>query len=153
VNAPGATTWHDESRLARTITWMAASIALFVALAAPLGYLWLTYSGEAKEATIAARLHAAFVTQVVSSSADWRRDVDGLIETDLTPGSLPEQRSILDLSHEEVARSGADVASPTLEREAPLLGREGPVGTVRVTRSLRPVLWVMLLVGGAGRYR
>ncbi len=145
--AAHATTWHDESRLARTITWMAASIALVVALAAPLGYLWLTYSGEAKEATIAARLHAAFVTQVVSSSSNWQRDVAGLIEADLAPGALPEQRSILDLSHAEVARSGADVASPTLQRQAPLLGREGPVGTVKVTRSLRPVLWLMLLVG------
>jgi diguanylate cyclase len=147
VEAAHATTWHDESRLARTITWMAAAFALFVALAAPLGYLWLAVSGEAKEATIAARLHAAFVTQVVSSSADWRRDVAGLIETDLAPGALPEVRSILDLSHVEVARSGPDVASPTLQREAPLLGREGPVGTVKVTRSLRPVLWVMVLVG------
>ncbi len=147
MKAPHATTWHDESRLARTITWMAASFALFVALAAPLGYLWLTVSGEAKEATIAARLHAAFVTQVVSSSTHWQRDVAGLIETDLAPGALPEQRSILDLTRAEVARSGADVAWPTLEREVPLLGREGPVGSVKVTRSLRPVLWMMLLVG------
>ena len=142
-----SSTWRNESRLARNITWMAASIALCVALVGPAGYYWLTFSGEAKEAAVAARLHAAFVTQVVSTSDHWQRDVAGLIETDLTPGALPEQRSIQDTAGSVVARSGPAVATPTLRSEATLVGREGPVGMVVVSRSLRPVLWSTLLVG------
>ena len=144
--APTAS-WQGQSRLVRNLSLMAAMIALVVALAAPIGFFWLTYRAELREATVAARLHAAFVTQVASTSDDWQRDVPSLIEANLTPSDLPEVRSILDMLGKEIARSDAPLAAPTLSGAAFVAGHQGPVGRVVVTRSLRPVLLHTGLVG------
>ncbi|MBC8008397.1 MAG: hypothetical protein H7X76_10165, partial [Prolixibacteraceae bacterium] len=129
---------------------MAAMIAVVVALAAPAGFFWLSYRAEAKEAVVAARLHAAFVTQVASTSDDWRRDVPILIESNLTPSELPEVRYIRDASGMEIAHSGRPLSAPTISGSAVVAGREGPVGTVIVTRSMKPVVLSTLLVAALG---
>ena len=131
--------WEGQARLVRNLSAMAAIIAVVVALAAPAGFLWLTYRAETREATVAARLHAAFVTQVASTSEDWQRDAPSLIEADLTPSDLPEVRTIGAMSGHEIARSNAPLAAPTLSGTAVIVGRQGPIGQVVVTRSLRPV--------------
>ena len=144
--APTAS-WQGQSRLVRNLSLMAAVMAAVVALAAPIGFFWLTYRAESKEATVAARLHAAFVTQVASTSEDWQRDVPSLIEANLTPSDLPEVRTIRDVSDHEIARSDAPLAAPTLSGTAVVAGRQGPVGQVVVTRSLQPILLHTGLVG------
>jgi diguanylate cyclase (GGDEF)-like protein/PAS domain S-box-containing protein len=155
VSHPAHGAWHDEARLARLVTWIAAAIALTVAAAGPAGYLWLSVRGERNESAIAARLHAAFVTQAINvASGDWRDDVSGLIETELSASALPEQRLIVDAAGDTVAASGDAVPTPRLLQSAPLPGRAGVVGHVMVVRSLRPLLWralpVALLSGALG---
>ena len=118
----------------------AVAVSGLVAVVAPLGFFMLAQDGEERESAVAARLHAAFLTQVVvRSGSDWKRDIDGLIETNLAPGVLPERRSVLDAAGQSIYHSGPAVAAPLLTSRAPLLGTEGPVGEVRVERSLRPV--------------
>ena len=139
--------WESQSRLVRNLSLMAAMIAVVVALAAPVGFFWLTYRAESKEATVAARLHAAFVTQVASTSEQWQREVPALIDANLAPSDLPEVRTIRDASGTEIARSDAPLAAPTLSGTAVVAGRQGPVGLIVVTRSLRPVLLTTAFVG------
>ena len=144
------TSWQAQSRLVRNLSLMAAIIAVAVALTAPFGFFWLSYQSEAKEAVVAARLYAAFVTQVASTSDDWQRDVPVLIEATLTPSDLPEVRYILDAAGLEVAHSGPPISAPAFSGNAVVAGREGPVGTVVVTRSMKPVLLSTLLVAALG---
>ncbi len=132
MNKPGTVktrVWQDESRLATVVTWIATTTALIVALAAPLGYFLLSREAEVRDAAMAARLHAAFVTQLVSASPDdWRQDVGGLLETDLAPSDVPEQRRVEDSAHHLLATAGAVLHGPVVERAALVTGPEGPVG-------------------------
>ncbi len=133
----------QRRKRARGPLWLlafACAVSGVVAIAAPTGYFWLTRHAEMRESAVAARLHAAFLTQVVvRSGPQWPRDIEGLIEADLAGGSLPERRSVLDAKGTPISHSGPPVAPPLLTSHAPLLGVDGPVGTVRVERSLRPV--------------
>ncbi len=139
--------WRDEAGLAAAVTWIAASIAIIVAAAGPLGYFWLSYQAEINESAIAARLHAAFVTQAIGDAGgEWRAAVSGLIEAELGASWLPEQRSIVDRAGATISSSGPAVAAPTVSQRAALIARHGQVGEVVVTRSLRPLLWRTLLV-------
>jgi diguanylate cyclase len=139
--------WRARSRGVRWILGFAVVVSSLVAIAAPLGYFMLTRQAEERESIVAARLHAAFLTQVVMRSGDdWRGDIQGLIESDLAPGVLPERRSVVDLTGLEVSHSEALAEPPLLTSRAPLLGADGPVGEVRVVRSLRPVMHKTLLV-------
>jgi hypothetical protein len=144
MNKPGTVktrVWQDESRLATVVTWIATTTALIVALAAPLGYFLLSREAELRDAAMAARLHAAFVTQLVSASPDdWRQDVGGLLDTDLAPSDVPEQRRVEDSAHVVLATAGAVLHGPVVERAALVTGPEGPVGAVVIARSLKPIL-------------
>ena len=144
MNKPGTVktrVWQDESRLATVVTWIATTTALIVALAAPVGYFLLSREAELRDAAMAARLHAAFVTQLVSASPDeWRQDVGGLLDTDLAPSDVPEQRRVEDSAHHLLATAGAVLQGPVVERAALVMGPEGPVGEVVIARSLQPIL-------------
>ena len=139
--------WASEGRLAQILTWLAASIAVLIAVATPLGFFWLSYEAESRESAIAARLHAAFVTQAVAGAGrDWERSIEGLIETELGVSGLPEQRSIVGGDGHLVSSSGPAVAAPTLTQAVPLATGAGELGTIVVVRSIRPILWRTAIV-------
>ena len=128
-------------RGARWIVGFAAGIAVVIAIAPPLGYFLLTHQAEKRESEIAARLHTAFLTQVVLRSGNtWQRDIEGLIEADLAPGQLPEQRTVRDTSGSVVSKTGPTLQAPVIASSTTLLGTEGPVGEVTVERSVRPIV-------------
>ena len=144
---PAADRWSSGGRLPLILTLIAASISLVIALATPLGYFWLSYEAASRESAIAARLHAAFVTQAIGSdTSQWERSVDGLIEADLSASELPEQRSIMASDGHQVSTSGPAVAAPTLTQRAPLTSSTGDVGTIVVVRSIQPILWRTAIV-------
>jgi diguanylate cyclase (GGDEF)-like protein/PAS domain S-box-containing protein len=144
-------TLRSQSRFARLIGWIAGSIATIVAVSLPAGFFWLSYSAQITETTIAARLHAAFVTQaIVASQGDWRREVGGLIDLPLTPTELPEARLIRDHTGSVVTHSEGEPQAPTLTRHAELVGRDGPVGRIEVVRSLVPLLVQTAVVAALG---
>jgi diguanylate cyclase (GGDEF)-like protein/PAS domain S-box-containing protein len=139
--------WSHHGRLAGILTLLAASIALLIAVASPLGFFWLSYQAESRESAVAARLHAAFVTQAIGSATeDWQRSVEGLIETELSASGLPEQRSIVASNGRVVSSSGPAVSAPTLTQTVPLVTGAGEVGTIVVVRSIQPLLWRTALV-------
>ncbi|MBP8307547.1 MAG: EAL domain-containing protein [Burkholderiaceae bacterium] len=136
----------DDSRLAVIITWLAATIALVVTLSGPAGYYVLSKEAELREAKVAARLHAAFITQVIQGSGEnWRAEISGLIEAELAPSELPEQRAIIGVGGTLVSVAGPTLPRPRIEVSAPLLTADGPVGEVRITRSIRAIYLRTLL--------
>ncbi|HMV63554.1 MAG TPA: EAL domain-containing protein [Rhodocyclaceae bacterium] len=133
--------WQNEARLVPVITWIATVTALLVAIAAPTGYFLLAREAELRDAAMAARLHAAFVTQLIAASPDaWHQEVGGLLDTDLAPSDVPEQRRIVDAAQQPIATTGAPLGRLVVERAASLQGPDGAVGEVIITRSLRPTL-------------
>lgn len=136
-------TGKDEKRLARLVTWVAACIAIFVTLAAPLSYFVMSRNAELKESAVAARLHAAFVTLAIGNAQhDWRAQVTGLIESDLAPAKLPEVRTLIDDQAVVVDRTGPRLNGAWIvAQSAPILAAEGKVGEIVVTRSLEPIVW------------
>jgi len=147
-DAPASQRWRDDDRLATLLTTIAAIISVIVTAAGPFGYFWLSYQAEMNESAVAARLHAAFVTQAIGNAGThWEGSVSGLIETELSASDLPEKRAILDGEGRVVASSGPDVPSPTLRSTAPLMTMQGQLGEVVVQRSIRPLLWHTLWVG------
>ncbi len=151
LTTPSLSSRQAQVSFARLVGIVAICCSVFVALAAPAGYFWLSYSAEQREGRIAARLHAAFVTQVIAQSqGDWRTEMTGLIDADLSPRELPEQRTLTDMAGVQLSASGVPVAWPVLTSRAELIGREGKVGEVVVHRSLRPVLLRTAAVGGVG---
>ena len=141
-------TGEAELRLARLLTMIAAAIAIFVAVGAPLAYYLLSEKAESKETAIAARLHASFITFAINNaSGDWRTQVDGLIASELAPTLFPEERLVLDSVGKQVDRFGPMLTGPfIIEGDANLLNADGPLGQVVVRRSLAPLLGPTLFV-------
>ncbi len=143
------TSSQEQTRIARLIGWIAFSLSIIVAIGAPAGYLWLSYRSESRESEIAAKLHAAFLTQVIAQApSHWQDSVAGLIDTELTVSQLPEQRILSDLGGKELARSGAAFGAPYLSSSITLPGPEGAVGQITVRRSIQPLLWRAAGIGG-----
>lgn len=137
----------DTAQLTRVIGWIAATIALIVAVAMPVGYFWVSLQAEQRESAIAARLHAAFISQAIATAnGDWHDDAIDLIGTDLAPSRLPEQRLLLDSQGQPVDGRGKAVEWPMVRQSAPLVMRQGAPGSVEVRRSLAPLLVNTLVI-------
>jgi PAS domain S-box-containing protein len=139
---------YEDRKLAAMISWITAAIATLVAVSLPLGFFWLSYQAQKNEVAMGAKLHAAFVTQVIAGSpATWRQEVGALIEMELTPSPLPEVRSVNDAQGRVLARSAGALEGPLLDGRARLFDANGqPAGEVRVVRSLIPILKTTILV-------
>ena len=138
----------QEASLVRAITWAAAAIAMVVTLAGPGAYAWLSWSAQQQDVSITARLHATFVTQAISrSTTDWQQDVLGLLDADLVPQPLPEQRQIVNMKDKVITETGPAPHWPAVMARAPLITAAGPVGSVLILRSMWPLVQITLLVG------
>lgn len=148
MNHPVSTRAQDDHKLVAAITWITVAIAIIVALSPPLSYFWLSYQAQKNEIAMEAKLHAAFVTQViVGSPATWRTEIDGLIEQELTTSALSEVRSVKDTQGRLIARSPGEVDGMLVTAAAELIDSNGLVaGQLEVARSLTPVFYKMFLV-------
>ena len=139
---------QDDRKLVTLITRVTVAISILVALSLPLGYFWLSYQAQKNEVAMEAKLHAAFVTQVIMGDpAAWRDGVGSLIEQELTPSTLPEVRTIYDNQERLIARSPGRLNGPLVKATASLVDANGvSVGYLEVSRSLTPVLYKTLLI-------
>ncbi len=150
-------THHDQSKdwvqgqrkLAILLSFIAMSIALFVAFAAPFAYFNLSKETEQKESAIAARLHSAFITFAIGNSPqDWQKQIVGLVQSDLAPSLLPESREVFDNNGKILDRFGPDLKNEfVVQTSVDLYSTEGVVGHVKVVRSLRPLINKTFLIG------
>lgn len=148
MNNPSSTPAQDDRKLVAIITRVTVAIAIMVALSPPPGYFWLSYQAQKNEVAMGAKLHAAFVTQViVGNPTSWRAEIDTLIEHELTPSALPEVRSVKDALERLIARSQGKLDGPVVTAAADLLDANGSLtGHLEVARSLAPVLRETFLV-------
>ena len=148
MNNPNTMHAQDDPKLVTLITRVTVVISILVALAPPLSYFWLSYQAQKNEVAMEAKLHAAFVTQVIMGDPkSWRDGVGTLIEQELTPNTLPEVRSITDPQEQLIARTHGTLDAPLITASAELIGADGlSAGQLEVARSLRPVLYKTLLV-------
>ncbi len=139
---------QENHRLVTIITGVTIAIALLVAISLPLGYFWLSYQAQKNEVEMGAKLHAAFVTQViVGSPASWHSEITPLIEQQLTRHTLPEVRTVRDKQGILIARSTGKLAGPLVSASAVLLDANGSVaGLLEVARPLTPLLQHTALV-------
>jgi PAS domain S-box-containing protein len=131
------------------ITRVTIAIALIVAVSPPLSYFWLTYAAQENEVAMEARLHAAFITQLIVSSPDkWQTEVADLIDQNLTDNALPETRYIRDVTGTLVANSQNVLRNvPVIKGVAQLVNSSGTrVASLEVQRSLSPVIYNTILI-------
>ena len=139
-----------QLNVARTIRWIAAVIAIVVAVSLPLGYWTVVYSFAADAATNDAEFHAKLVTQRINADPElWRFEIprlDSIVATQLGASDLPERHFVLDEAGSILVESAASIASPVVTRSAPLLDSGSVVGRFVTSRSLVPLLWNTSLV-------
>ena len=129
------------ARVVRAVTWTSVALALFVAVAGPTVYAWLSWSAASSDTALTTRLHGAIVMQALSrAEADWRDDVVGLLDEPLVQQGLPERRLVLDNAGQVVTASAPLDTGPLVTGSVPLHTTAGLVGELQVQRSLRPVL-------------
>jgi PAS domain S-box-containing protein len=148
MSTPDSKPAQDDHKLVVIITRVTIAIAIIVALSPPLSYFWLAYQGQKNEVVMEARLHAAFITQViVGNPASWRAEIGDLIGENLTPTSFPETRIINDMQGQLIARSHGEVLSPTVTGVVVLIDANGSsIGHLVVTRSLVPLLYRTFMI-------
>ena len=134
--------YKDDTGIAARLYRFALILAVIISFISPLGYFWMNYQFQGNEASIEAKLHAAFVTQIIHASpADWQSEVQDLIDQELTSTELPESRTITSPDGKFIARTG-NAAWPVLTRAVELIGSDGSVmGYVNISRSLMPILY------------
>ncbi|MBT9591579.1 MAG: EAL domain-containing protein [Thiobacillus sp.] len=140
------------SQITSTITWIAGTVALIVAVCLPLGYFALSYQYQVGEIGTESQFNAKLVSEFIQENPEsWRfqesRLIDFLLEEDRIRAEYPEQRRILGADGEEIAISDAFfVSAPVISIREPVMYRGKVVAYFEVNRSLRPLLVTTALV-------
>lgn len=146
---PNSVPIKSDEKLVVIITRVTIAIALIVAVAPPLSYFWLTYAAQKNEVAMEARLHAAFITQLIVNSPDkWQAEVGDLIDQNLTDSAFPEARSIRDAEGKLVTHSQHNMGNELVVKGvAQLVNSSGTsVASLEVQRSLSPAINNTILI-------
>lgn len=125
------------------VTWMTAIMAGLICLGLPLGYFGLSYSFLDSALQTEAEINARIVTGLINDNpAMWRFEELRLVELlKRRPGAwTPEARRIRVLDGTVVAENAEDLQPPLHTRRAELLDSGRTVGTIEISRSLRPLI-------------
>ncbi|HET6827398.1 MAG TPA: PAS domain-containing protein, partial [Ramlibacter sp.] len=134
----------------RTLTTIAAVVALIVALALPVGYYIAAV--QVLRATLAAETQtdARLVQTIIDEDPQgWQRRAWRMSALLATDGGIPARHVVTDESGKVVALAGTDVQEPLIQSRRPLHASGATVGWLVNSRSLRPALieaaWVALI--------
>lgn len=143
-----------DSNIARTISRIAATIALVVTLSLPAAYFALATQYQRGAMLTETQVIALLVTQVVNTNPDYWRFQGHRLEALMTEVKadihLQEYRYIRDLKGAIVAESSAPLAPPTLSVSKPIYDSGNVVAELVIERSLRPVLLNTLIAAMLG---
>jgi len=132
-----------NAKIARTITWIAAGIALIVAMALPFIYFISTYQTEVAIMVTEAEISSQVASQIVNANPElWRFQQSKLAEflTRRPRQSVREARRIIDLNGKLIAENLEISSHPIIWRSADILDAGVPVGHIEIGRSLLPLL-------------
>ena len=130
----------------RRLYAMTTVVALLIAALPPLVFFSLEYRYHDGEITSEAQINARLVSELINKNPDlWRFEQLRLEEllgyrSQNKSKNNDEIREIFTSSGTSVARSEDALASPLISEQAPLFSSGRVVGTLHVTRSLRPLI-------------
>jgi signal transduction histidine kinase len=131
-------------RLAPTISWSAAAIALVVTVTLPLIFFVTSYRVQQAIIETEAQINARIATQVIAANpALWRFQQPKLEEflARRPRESIPEVRRIVDLDGKIVAASADSIPGPFLWRSVDLMDAGVKVAEITIGRSLRSLFY------------
>ena len=142
-----------NAHVTRVVSLAAAVLTAAATVLPPAIYFSLTYQRDAGAVESEAELASQLITRIVAANPDlWRYEHVRLAEflSQRPRRGNPEQRRVLDLDGNTVAESADPLLTPWVTRSVQLLDAGTKVGTVEVSRSLRPLLlrtaWFALLL-------
>jgi signal transduction histidine kinase len=141
-----------DVRLASTLSWTAAAIALVVALAPPLVFFVTSYRLQQAIVETESEITAGVASQFIAANpGPWRIQSAKLQEllARRLPDEVAEIRCIVDPDGTTVVTSGGSIPGPVLWRSAALIDAGVIVAEIRIGRSLRS-LWYQTGAVAAG---
>jgi len=128
-------------------------LAFFVALFFPLGYFIVSYQYTIGSLETETRINAQIIAGLSDLSRDsWRREahrLDAILSHQPNPGQ-PEMHRILTAGGTLLAAGGQEVAEPVITRSQPIVYGKTTIGSIEISRSLRPILKKTVLVALLG---
>lgn len=152
----------DDARLRRTVSIAARVLTAAVVVLPPAIYFAVSYQHTAGVVEAEAEINARIVSRVISANPDlWQYEQVRFSEYlgRRTAAGDAERRRVLDGRGAVVAESTDPLPRPWLIRSVPLFDAGVRVGTIEVSRSLRPLLFrsgilaLALLALGVVSYR
>jgi len=129
--------------ISRLVSGAAAGLTAAALVLPPAIYFFLSYQRLAGGLEAVAELSGVRITRIIAANPElWEyeqvRLQDNLVHRPRRGD--PERRRVLNLRGEVVAESADPLPAPWITRALPLLDAGVPVGSIEVSRSLRPVL-------------
>ncbi|HBA88478.1 MAG TPA: PAS domain-containing sensor histidine kinase [Geobacter sp.] len=142
-----------EKKAARFTANFTILLAFTVALIFPVGYFAISY----QYATGSLEAEAEINAQIIAGISDlnpisWRseaRQVEAMLSR-RSSNVYPESRRILDAAGKELAASGNEIPEPVIKRSRLILDGGNIIGSIEITRSIRPILEKSALVALVG---
>jgi diguanylate cyclase (GGDEF)-like protein len=136
---------------------LALAVAILIAVGVPAGHFFVEYTNAAAMLGFKARLNAGRVAQYIYTHDNlWQYQQLRLAELIQLPeaGEQPITQTIFDKAGGLVAREGAALPRPLIERGSPIVVSGTPVGTLVVAASLDETItqtaWVAVLSASLG---
>ncbi|TGU72241.1 PAS domain-containing sensor histidine kinase [Geomonas terrae] len=128
-------------------------LALLVTLFFPFGYFAVSYQHALGSLETETEINARIITSLGNIRPDsWHEEahrLDAILSSHGTP-TTSERHRILDAGGRELAASGGQLAAPVIQRTHPILYGDKVIGSVEISRSLRPIIKRAALVAVAG---
>jgi PAS domain S-box-containing protein len=129
--------------ISRLVSGSAAALTAAALLLPPAIYFSLSHQRLAGSLEAEAELNAVRITRIIAANPDLWEYEQVRLQDNLgrrPRGGDPERRRVLDLGGKVVAESADPLPTPWITRSLPLLDAGVAVGSIEVSRSLRPVL-------------
>jgi len=129
--------------ISRLVSGTAAALTAAALLLPPTIYFFLSHQRLAGAIEAEAELNAVRITRIIAANPDLWEYEHVRLQDNLGRRPRqgdPERRRVVNLRGKLVAESADPLPSPWITRSVPLLDAGVPVGSVEVSRSLRPVL-------------
>jgi PAS domain S-box-containing protein len=132
-----------DRRITRLVSGAAAMLTAAALLLPPTIYFFLSHQRLAGSLEAEAELIAVRITRIIAANPDLWEYEQTRLQDNLArrprPGD-PVRRRVLDLQGGVVAESQEPLPAPRISRSLPLLDAAVPVGSIEISRSLRPAL-------------
>lgn len=146
---------EGRKRIVRITTWIAGMAALAVTLVLPIGYFAISHQYLAGSLDAEAEMTSHLITELINANPElWRYEqirLEELLARRVRDAHV-ESRRIMDSQSKLVAENAHSLKPPLVMRRHDLKDAGISVGTVEISRSLRPLLGRSSLIGLFGLF-